>query len=68
MFLDRELRDIEIAKAAVSKRCAMRRLSLQLDILVVRARVRGTVSGMKAILTVAGLLAGIFSSRKDQNG
>jgi hypothetical protein len=68
MFLDRELRDIEVAKAAVGKRCAMRRLSLQLDILVARARVRGAVSGVKAVLTVAEMIAGVFSSRKDRNG
>jgi hypothetical protein len=68
MFLDRELRDIEVAKAAVGKRCAMRRLSLQLDILIARARVRGAVSGVKAVLTVAELVMSLFSSHRGRDG
>lgn len=68
MFLDRDLKRIAAAKDALSKRCAMRRMMLQLEILAARARVRGAMSGVKAVLTVAELIASFFSSRKDRNG
>ena len=66
MFLDCELRRIQETKDNLAKRCAMRRMMLQLDTLAVRTKVRGVVSGLKTGLAIAELVKGLLSSRKDQ--
>lgn len=67
MFLDRELSDIQTAKDALTKRCAMHRLVVQLDTLTARARVRGVVSGLKTSLAVAELVKDLLAGRKDRD-
>jgi len=67
MFLDRELNNIQEAKEALTKRCALHRLVFRLDTLAARSRVRGVVSGLKASLAVAELVKGLLSGRKDRN-
>ncbi|MFP5222211.1 MAG: hypothetical protein ACLGSA_07980 [Acidobacteriota bacterium] len=66
MFLDSELRDIQVAKDALTKRCAMHRMMLQLDALSVRTKAGGVVSGLKAGLAMAELVKDFLSSRTDR--
>jgi hypothetical protein len=67
MFLDCELKRIQEAKDNLAKRCAMRRMLLQLDTLAMRSKVRGVLSGLKTGLAIAELVRGLLSDRKNRD-
>ena len=67
MFLDSELKRIREAKENLAKRCALRRMMLQLDVLAVRANVQEAFTGLTAGLAVAELVKDLLSNRKNQD-
>jgi hypothetical protein len=66
VFLDRELKNIQKAKDTLAKRMDLRRMTIMLDILSMRAKARAAVSGLRAGLAAAELVRDLLSGRKNR--